>query len=59
MRVSSFAKALAAAAAAGAASVSTAVLDGTFTTGEGVTAVLSVLGALGITYAVPNKRPSA
>ncbi|MFF2522218.1 hypothetical protein [Streptomyces liangshanensis] len=59
MRVSSFAKAVVAAVAAGATAVSTAVLDGNFTTGEGVTAVLAVLGALGITYAVPNKRPSA
>ncbi|MFB8215002.1 hypothetical protein [Streptomyces anulatus] len=32
--------------------------DGAFTTGETVTTVLAVLGALGVTYAVPN-RPTA
>lgn len=59
MRVSSFAKAVAAAFAAGSAAVATAVQDGAFTTGEGVTVALSVLGALGITYVVPNKQPAA
>ncbi|MET9479892.1 hypothetical protein [Streptomyces sp. NPDC006638] len=59
MRVSTFAKAVAAALAAGAAAVATAVQDGSFTTGEGVTVALAVLGALGITYAVPNKGAGA
>ncbi|WP_405794130.1 hypothetical protein [Streptomyces sp. NBC_01506] len=59
MRVSSFAKAIAAAVAAGTAAVATAVQDSAFTTGEGVTVALAVLGALGITYAVPNKQPAA
>ncbi|MFJ2438469.1 hypothetical protein ACIOWM_35200 [Streptomyces anulatus] len=55
IKISNAAKAVVAALAAGAATVATAVQDGTFTAGEGVTAVLAVLGALGITYAVPNR----
>jgi hypothetical protein len=55
MRISTIAKSITAAIAAGAAVVATAVQDGAFTTGEGVTVALAVLGALGITYAVPNK----
>ncbi|MEV6450908.1 hypothetical protein AB0M75_06335 [Streptomyces anulatus] len=58
MKISSAAKAFVAALAAGAGVAATAVQDGTFTTGEAVTTVLTVLGALGITYAVPN-RPAA
>ncbi|MFE9886289.1 hypothetical protein [Streptomyces scopuliridis] len=58
MRISSFAKAVAAGVAAGSAALATAVQDGAFTTGEGVTVALAILGALGITYAVPNKRPA-
>ncbi|MGW6739735.1 hypothetical protein ACWGDX_03130 [Streptomyces sp. NPDC055025] len=58
MRVSSVAKAVAAAFAAGSAAVATAVQDGVLTTGEGVTVALAVLGALGITYVVPNKQHS-
>ncbi|MEV0526648.1 hypothetical protein AB0I66_24710 [Streptomyces sp. NPDC050439] len=58
MRISSFAKSLVAGLAAGATAAVTAVQDSTLTTGEGVTIVLAVLGAWGITYAVPNK-PSA
>ncbi|MFB6675617.1 hypothetical protein ACFCWG_24965 [Streptomyces sp. NPDC056390] len=48
-------KAIAAAVAAGAASLVTALNDGTVTGQEGVTAALAVLAALGITWAVPNK----
>lgn len=55
MRISTAAKSITAAVAAGSAVVATAVQDGMFTTGEGVTVALAVLGALGITYAVPNK----
>ncbi len=58
IRISNAAKAIAAAVAAGASVAATAVQDGVFTTGEGVTTVLAILGALGITYAVPN-RPAA
>ncbi|WP_424918861.1 hypothetical protein [Streptomyces sp. wa1064] len=58
MKISSAAKAFVAALAAGASVAATAVQDGVFTTGETVTTVLAVLGALGITYAVPN-RPAA
>ncbi|MFJ8883595.1 hypothetical protein ACIRJR_09295 [Streptomyces sp. NPDC102402] len=55
MKISSAAKAVVAGLAAGATAAATAVQDGAFTTGEAVTTVLAVLGALGITYAVPNR----
>ncbi|WP_200308253.1 hypothetical protein [Streptomyces adelaidensis] len=55
MRIASFAKSLIAGLAAGSAAAVTAVQDNVVTTGEGVTIVLAVLGAWGITYAVPNK----
>jgi hypothetical protein len=42
--------------AAGAAAAATAVQDGTVTTVEGVTIALAVLGAWGVTWAVPNKQ---
>lgn len=58
MKISSAAKALVAGVAAGATAAVTAVQDQVLTTGEGVTIVLAVLGAWGITYAVPN-RPSS
>lgn len=58
MKVGKIAKALVAALAAGAASASVAVQDGTLSTGEGVTIALAVLGALGITWIVPNKEAS-
>ncbi|MFE9300839.1 hypothetical protein [Streptomyces sp. NPDC006856] len=57
MKISSFAKAGVAGLAAGATAAATAVQDGVFTTGEVVTTVLAVLGALGVTYAVPNRQP--
>ncbi|MGV9755445.1 hypothetical protein ACWDUC_06355 [Streptomyces tricolor] len=56
MRISAIAKSLVAGLAAGATAAVTAVQDGTLTTGEGVTTVLAVLGAWGITYAVPNRQ---
>ncbi|MFF7290656.1 hypothetical protein [Streptomyces griseorubiginosus] len=58
MRISSIAKSIVSGVAAGATAAVTAVQDGVVTTGEGVTIVLAVLGAWGITYAVPNKRPT-
>ncbi|MFD6025716.1 hypothetical protein [Streptomyces griseoluteus] len=59
MRISSIAKAIVAGLAAGAAATGTAVQDGMLDTGEGVTIVLAVLAALGITWAVPNRSSSA
>ncbi|MCZ0207889.1 hypothetical protein OZK63_20980 [Streptomyces sp. UMAF16] len=55
MRISSIAKSIVAGLAAGATAAVTAVQDGTVSTGEGVTIVLAVLGAWGITWAVPNR----
>lgn len=55
MKVSRIAKAIVSGAAAGAAAAVTAAQDSVITTGEGVTIALAVLGALGITWAVPNK----
>lgn len=56
MKISSTAKAIVAGLAAGATAAVTAVQDNHLTTGEGVTIALAVLGAWGITYAVPNKK---
>jgi hypothetical protein len=58
MKISSIAKSIVAGLAAGATAAVAAVQDSTLTTGEGVTIVLAVLGAWGITYVVPNKAPS-
>ncbi|MFI5685919.1 hypothetical protein [Streptomyces sp. NPDC051636] len=58
MKISKVAKAIASGLAAGATAVVTAVQDGQITTSEAVTIVLAILGAYGITWAVPNK-PSA
>ncbi|WP_248870795.1 hypothetical protein [Streptomyces sp. HNA39] len=55
IKISSFAKAIVAGLAAGATAAVTAVQDQVVTSGETVTIVLAVLGALGITYAVPNR----
>jgi hypothetical protein len=55
MRIASIAKSLVAGIAAGSAAAVAAVQDNVLTTGEGVTIALAVLGAWGITYAVPNK----
>lgn len=55
MRISRIAKAIVSGVAAGSAAAVTAVQDGVVTTGEGVTIALAVLGAWGITYAVPNR----
>ncbi|MFM9604242.1 hypothetical protein [Streptomyces turgidiscabies] len=56
MKISSIAKSLVAGIAAGTTAAVTAVQDSVLTTGEGVTIVLAVLGAWGITYAVPNRQ---
>jgi len=58
MRIASIAKSLIAGIAAGSAAAVTAVQDNVLTTGEGVTIALAVLGAWGITYAVPNRQSS-
>jgi type III secretory pathway component EscS len=56
VKISGIAKSIVAGVAAGATAAVTAVQDGTLSTGEGVTIVLAVLGAWGITYAVPNRK---
>lgn len=55
MRISGMWKAVVAGVAAGSAALGTAVQDGIVTSGEGVAVALAVLGALGVTYYVPNK----
>jgi len=54
IKVGRYAKAVVSALAAGSAAAVTAIGDDVIVTGEWVTIVLAVLGALGITYAVPN-----
>lgn len=49
------AKAVVAAAAAATGTLLVATSDGSLNSGDVVTVILSVLGALGVTYAVPNK----
>lgn len=56
MRIPSTAKAVVSGVAAGATAAVTAVQDGQLTTGEGVTIVLAILGAFGITWWVPNRE---
>lgn len=59
MKISRYWKAVVAALAAGAGSLATALNDDSTVTGaEGLTAVVAVLGALGVTYLVPNRKPS-
>jgi hypothetical protein len=53
--LSSMAKAVVAAMAAAAGTLALATADGSLSTGDIITVVLSVLGALGVTYVVPNK----
>jgi hypothetical protein len=55
MRISSVWKAVVGGVAAGAAATATAVQDGRVTVPEVVTIVVAVLGAYGITWAVPNR----
>jgi len=58
MKISKMWKAIVGGLAAGAASLVTALGDGTITTQEGLTAVVAVLGALGLTWFVPNRQTS-
>jgi hypothetical protein len=58
MKIGSYAKAVVSAVAAGVTALVGAMADGVIVQGEWVTMVLAVLGALGITYAVPNARQS-
>ncbi|MFJ4990077.1 hypothetical protein ACIP9H_40555 [Streptomyces sp. NPDC088732] len=55
MKISSIAKSIVSGLAAGSAAAVTAAQDNVITTGEGVTIVLAVLTAWGITFAVPNR----
>ena len=55
MKISSIAKSVTSGIAAGSAALVTAAQDSVITTGEGVTVALAVIGAWGITYAVPNR----
>ncbi|HSC27037.1 MAG TPA: hypothetical protein VLD67_07175 [Vicinamibacterales bacterium] len=55
MRVSPYWKAIVAALAAGVGTISTALTDDVVTASEGWAALIAVLGALGFTWAVPNK----
>lgn len=55
MRISKMWKAVVAAVAAGAGSLSVAVSDDVITAPEGWAAGLAVLAALGFTWAVPNR----
>jgi hypothetical protein len=55
MKISSIAKSIVAGLAAGATAAVTTMQDGTLTAGDGVTIALAVLGAWGITWAVPNR----
>lgn len=57
LKISKMWKAIVSGAAAGCAAAATAVQDGQVTAAEVVTIVLAVLGALGITWAVPNRQP--
>lgn len=57
MKITRYAKAIAGAVSAGAGSLATALADDRLTLGEGITAALVTLGALGVTYYVPNKEP--
>ncbi|MEU4169426.1 hypothetical protein AB0F46_21445 [Streptomyces sp. NPDC026665] len=58
MRISKMWKAVVAGGSAGAAAAATAVQDGIVTGAEGLTIVLAVLGALGLTWVVPNRGPA-
>ncbi|HWN00920.1 MAG TPA: hypothetical protein VNO54_28045 [Streptosporangiaceae bacterium] len=59
MKISKYWKAVVAGLAAGSASLSTALEDGTITGQEGLTAGLAILGALGLTWLIPNRQTAA
>lgn len=56
MKISKYAKAVVASLAAGAGSLSVAVTDDVVSAAEGWAALIAVLGALGFTWAVPNRQ---
>lgn len=56
MKVSKYAKAIVAAVVAGSGTVGTALADDVITAGEAWTIAGVVLGALGFTWAVPNRQ---
>jgi len=56
MKISKTWKAVVGGLSAGAAATVTAIQDGTVTAAEGITIVLAVLGAYGVTWAVPNRQ---
>ena len=58
MRVSRYWKAIVAAVVAGGGAAGTALNDSVITTGEAWVIAGAVLGALGFTWAVPNRAPS-
>lgn len=58
IKVGSMAKAIVSALSAGTAALVTAMGDDVIVTGEWVTVGLAVLGALGVTYVVPNAAQS-
>ncbi|MGW3024842.1 hypothetical protein [Streptomyces sp. NPDC001221] len=59
MKISKMWKAVVGGLAAGAAAAATAVQDGQVTAAEGITIALAILGALGVTWAVPNRPTSS
>jgi hypothetical protein len=58
-KVATYAKAVAAGLSAGGTALGVAVADGGLSTGDVVSVVLAVLGALGVVYVVPNKDAAA
>jgi hypothetical protein len=56
MKISKYWKAVVSGTAAGAGSLSVALTDDTVTAAEGWAALIAVLGALGFTWAVPNRQ---
>lgn len=56
MRLGTYWKAIIGGLAAGSASLVTAAQDGVISGGEGVAAVLALLGGLGLTWLVPNRQ---
>lgn len=56
MKIAKYWKAVVAAVVAGAGALSTAVQDDHISAAEGWTALIAVLGALGFTWAVPNRK---
>lgn len=55
MRLSTYAKAVVAALTAGLGAMATAAQDDVISTGEWVAIAIAALGALGVTWAVPNR----